>query len=37
MHSEAERLHIPENGRVGEIIMDEMSIQQDFQINKSGE
>ena len=30
-------LCIPENGRVGGIILDEMSIQQDIQINKSGE
>ena len=37
MHSEAERLHIPGNGRVGGIIFDELSIQQDIQINKSGE
>ena len=37
MHSEAERLHISEHGRVGGIILDEMSIQQDIQINKSGE
>ena len=37
MHSEAERLHISEHGRVGGIILDVMSIQQDIQINKSGE
>lgn len=37
MNCEAERLHVSEQGRVGGIILDEMSIQQDIQINKNGE
>lgn len=37
MHEEAKRQNIPENGYVGGLIIDEMSIQADIQICKSGD
>jgi hypothetical protein len=37
MHTEAKRLKIPTEGWTGGIVIDEMSIQEDLQICKSGD
>jgi hypothetical protein len=36
MHAEAERLNIPQEGRIGGLLLDEMSIQESIDIVKSG-